>query len=58
MICDWCGGEIHPHEYYLSAGEKVICKDCVENGMEEYDPEADWINNRIHEFIEERMCST
>jgi len=55
MKCDWCDRELSPHERYLQVGTDTICADCVEENMAEYDPEADWIDNRIHEFIEERM---
>lgn len=55
MICSWCNNEIHPYDQYLQVGDQHICKDCVENGMEEYDPEGDEIDLRVNETIERRL---
>ena len=55
MICEWCGNEILPGEYFLRVGDVTICKDCVEDEMEEYDPEGDEIDARVNEIIERRL---
>ena len=55
MICSWCDNEIHPFEQYLSVGDQTICKECVDNGLEEYDPEWDYIDMQVNEAIERRL---
>lgn len=55
MICTWCDNEIHPFEQYLSVGDQTICKECVDNGLEEYDPEGDYIDMQVNEAIERRL---
>ena len=55
MICSWCGNEIHPFDQYLQVGDLTICKDCVDNELEEYDPEGDYIDTQVNEAIERRL---
>ena len=55
MICSWCDNEIQPFDQYLQVGNLTICKDCVDNRLEEYDPEGDYIDMQVNEAIERRL---
>lgn len=55
MICDLCDNEIQPFEEFLQVGDTVICRDCVDDGMQEYDPDGDYIDIQVNEDIERRF---
>lgn len=55
MTCSWCGNEIHPFDRYLCVGNQILCEYCVDDGMEEYDPEGDYIDAQVNEAIERRL---
>lgn len=55
MICDLCNNEIQPLDHYLTVGNQTICESCVDNGMEEYDPDVDYIDMQVNEAIERKL---
>ena len=52
MFCSWCDNEIKPLDRYLQVGDLKICEYCVEDGMEEHDPEGNEIDMQTDEMIE------
>lgn len=55
LICSWCGYHIYSGEKYFKIGKHYICTDCVEDSMEEFDPEGDEIDMQTDEMIERRF---
>lgn len=55
MVCTLCDCTVRPGDRYLQIGRIIVCKDCVDNNMEEYDPEGDYIDSQVDEMIERRL---
>lgn len=55
LICAWCDCSILPGDKYLQVGRQHICTDCVEDNLEEYDPEGNEIDMKTDEMIERRL---
>lgn len=42
--CSVCDTDIQPFDKYLQVGTESICENCVNDMMQEYDPEGDYID--------------
>lgn len=55
MFCDWCDCTIRPGDRFIQIGIMTICEDCIQDNMEENDPEGDYIDMQVNEAIERRL---